>query len=149
MPRAKKGQRFGGRAKGVKNKSTILREQKQAAAIAEIIDSGKPLAITVLQKAMEFAEGATAAFRPTLQADIARGQAANPDGSVEEFGKWFDRWLKVASELATYQTARIKPMEAPSAAPTTQAGETKKKFTLRVFEGGKAITQPANDKDSA
>jgi len=146
MPRAKKGQRFGGRAKGVKNKSTILREQKQAAAIAEIIDSGKPLAITVLQKAMEFAEGATAAFRPTLQADVARGQAVNPDGSVEEFGKWFDRWLKVASELATYQTARIKPMEAPSAAPT-QTGAAKKKFTLRVFEGGKAIGAPANDKD--
>ena len=150
MPRAKKGQRFGGRTKGVPNKATILRQTKQAEVIARAIDSGKPLAIEVLQKMMEFAEGATAAFRPTLKADLARGAVQNEDGNVEEFGKWFDRWYKTASELAAYQTAKIKPMERPTAPPPP--GADRKKFTLRVFEGGRQIAGPkaaAKDENAA
>lgn len=140
MPRAKKGQRFGGRTKGVPNKATILRQTKQAEVIAAIVDSGKPLAIEVLQKAMEFAEGAVAAFRPTLQADAETGREPNPDGNVEEFGRWFDRWLKTATELASYQTAKIKAMDRPTAPPAP--GDVNKRWTLRVFEGGRQIKGP-------
>lgn len=137
-----------GRKRGGKNKATILRETKQAEVIAAMVDSGKPLAITVLQKAMEFAEGAVAAFKPTLAAELAAGRAPNPDGNVEEFGRWFDRWLKTASELASYQTAKIKAMDAPS--PPPPPGQSRKKFTLRVFEGGKQIAGPvAKDEGAA
>jgi hypothetical protein len=136
-----------GRKKGGKNKATIVRETKQAEVIAQMIDSGKPLAVTVLQKAMEFAEGAVAAFRPTLRADAAAGRQPNPDGSVEEFGKWFDRWIKVTSELATYQTAKVKAIDAPTAAP--QAGERRKRFTLRVFEGGRPPIRPPDEESAA
>jgi hypothetical protein len=144
------GRRAGsGRKKGGKNKATIIRETKQAEVIARTIDSGKPMAIEVLQKAMEFAEGAVAAFKPTLAAEKAAGARENPDGNVEEFGRWFDRWFKVASDLASYQSAKIKPIDAPTPAP--KAGEGKRRFTLHVFEGGRppAIGKPANDEDAA
>ena len=138
-----KGRKTGGRKIGIPNKATILRQTKKAEVIAALVDSGKPLAIEVLQKAMEFAEGAVAAFRPTLAPDLAAGRQANPDGNVEEFGRWFDRWLKTATELASYQTAKVKAMDAPSAAP--RPGDMTKTFTLRVFEGGKQISGPPDE----
>lgn len=142
MAAAKGGKRPGsGRKKGIPNKATILRQTKQAAVIAAAIDSGKPLAIEVMQKMMEFAEGAVAAFRPTLDTDVKRGIPVNPDGSKKEFGEWFDRWIKITSELAAYQTAKIKPMEQPTAPPKPGA-EGGKTWTLRVFEGGKQISGP-------
>lgn len=142
------GKRAGaGRKKGVPNKATVLRQQKQAAVIAEAIDSGKPMAITVLQKAMEFAEGAVATFRPTMQGELATGKPKNPDGDLEEFGKWFDRWYKCIAELAAYQTAKIKATEAPTPAPAP--GSNKKRFTLRVFEGGRPSGLPAVKEDDA
>src|SRR6185369_7145747 len=98
----------------------------------------KPLAITVMQRMMEFAEGAVATFKPTTKAEIASGRQANPDGSLDEFGKWFDRWAKVTSDLASYQSAKIKAMDAPS--PPPAPGQTRKTWTLRVFEGGRQIT---------
>lgn len=132
-----------GRKKGGKNKATIIRETKQAEVIAAAIDSGKPLAIEVMQKMMEFAEGAVAAFRPTLDADLKAGRPMNPDGSKKEFGEWFDRWIKVTEGLAKYQSAPIKSMDAPTPAP--KAGEARRRFTLRVFEGGKQIGGPPPD----
>lgn len=142
-----KGRKTGGRIKGKsRNKATILRETKAAEVIAATIDSGKPLAITVLQKAMEFAEGAVATYRPTMAKEIEAGAAKNPDGSAEEFGKWFDRWFKCIETMAKYQSPQIKAMEAP--APPPQPGSNRRKFVLRVFEGGKPV-KSANDADAA
>lgn len=131
-----------GRKKGGKNRATILRETKQAEVIAAAIDSGKPLAITVLQRMMEFAEGAVATFKPTTKAEEARGMQANPDGSLEEFGKWFDRWAKVTMDLASYQSAKIKAMDKPTAPPEPGKQGERKRFTLRVFEGGRQVAGP-------
>ncbi len=147
MPGPKKGQRFGGRKKGVPNKSTILRQQKQAEVIAAVVDSGKPMALTVLQKAMEFAEGAVATFRPRTKGELLAGMPPNPDGDIEEFGKWFDRWLKCVTELAAYQSAKIKAMEAPT--PPPAAGSNRKRFTLRVFEGGRPNAPGKDEGDAA
>ena len=122
----------GGRPKGAKNKATILRETKRAEVIAQLVDSGKPLAVTVLQKAMEFAEGAVAAYRPVMANELSAGKAANPDGNHEEFGRWFDRWLKCIETLAAYQTPKMKAMDAPT--PPPDAGSNEKRFTLTIFD---------------
>lgn len=137
----------GGRPKGLKNRATVARETKRAEVIAQTIDSGKPLAVTVLQKAMEFSEGAVAIYRPTMAAEIAAGKKVNPDASHEEFGKWFDRWLKCIEALARYQTPQMKAIEAPT--PPPAAGTNKKRFTLRVFDGGRLIANKAANEDSA
>lgn len=137
----------GGRIKGGKNRSTVLRETKAAEVIAATIDSGKPMAVTVAQKAMEFAEGAVATFRPTMKAEIASGKTANPDGNPEEFGKWFDRWFRCIEMLAKYQSPMVKAMETPTPAPAP--GTNKKRFTLRVFDGGRVIANKAENEDAA
>lgn len=142
-----KGKKTGGRAKGIPNKATILRQTKQAEVIAQMVDSGKPLAVTVLQKAMEFAEGAVAAYRPTMSGELAAGKPKNADGSNEEFGKWFDRWFKCIETMAKYQTPQIKAVDAPTPAPTP--GQSKRRFTLTVFDGGRVITNKAANEDAA
>jgi hypothetical protein len=144
----KGGKREGaGRKAGKKNRLTVLRQTKQAEAIAQIVDSGKPLAVTVLQKAMEFAEGAVAAYRPTMNSDIAAGKTKNPDGSPEEFGKWFDRWFKCIETMARYQTPTMRAIDAPT--PPPDAGTNKKRFTLRVFDGGRVVANKAANEDAA
>lgn len=138
-----KGRKTGGRIKGVsRNKATVLRETKRAEVIAAIVDSGKPLALTVAQKAMEFAEGAVAAYRPTMAAELAAGKPRNPDGNHEEFGKWFDRWFRAIEMMAKYQSPQIKSTEAPT--PPPEPGTNKKRFTLRVFEGGRPVDKPGD-----
>lgn len=137
----------GGRKKNTPNKVTVLRQTKRAEAIAQVIDSGKPLAVTVLQKAMEFAEGAVSAYRPTMASDQAAGRKPNPDGSNEEFGKWFDRWFRCIETMAKYQTPQMKATEAPTPAPLP--GTHKKRFTLRVFDGGRVVANKAANEDAA
>lgn len=138
----------GGRPKNKKNRATILRETKALEVIAQTIDSGKPLAVTVLQRAMEFSEAAVHKFRPNLKVDKALGLKKNPDGNVDEFGRWFDRWMKVTTELAKYQSPQIKAMDAPT--PPPPPGANRKRFTLRVFEGGRQIKgPPESDKGAA
>ncbi len=138
-----KGKKTGGRTAGIPNKSTVLRQTKRAEVIAQMVDSGKPLAVTVLQKAMEFAEGAVAAYRPTMAAELAAGKQANADGSHEEFGKWFERWFRCIETLAKYQTPQMRAIDAPT--PPPEPGTNKKRFTLRVFEGGKPVPRPDED----
>jgi hypothetical protein len=119
-----------GRKKGCKNRATIARETKQAAVIAQMVDSDRPLAIMDLQRAMEFAEGAVAAYRPTLKSELARGMPKNEKGDIEEFGKWFDRWLKCITILAEYQSPKMRAMDAPTRPP--DAGP--RRFTLNIFD---------------
>lgn len=84
---AKGGKRKGaGRKAGGKNRLTVIKQTKRAAEVAKLVDSGKPLAIAVLQKAMDFAEGAVAVYRPTMASELASGKTKNEDGSHEEFG---------------------------------------------------------------
>lgn len=138
------GKRTGaGRKAGGRNKATVLRETKRAEVIAKMVDSNKPLAVTVLQKAMEFAEGAVANYRPTTARELASGMEQNAEGSHDEFGKWFDRWFKCIETMAKYQTPQMKAIDAPTAAPTP--GSNRREFTLTVFEGGKQV----KDEDAA
>jgi hypothetical protein len=141
------GKRAGGGRPTGPSKATILKQTKRAEVIAAMVDSGKPLAITVAQKAMEFAEGAVAAYRPTMAAELAAGKTKNPDGSHDEFGRWFDRWMRCVEMLAKYQTPQMKAVEAPMKPP--EPGANKKRFTLRVFDGGRVISNKAENEDAA
>lgn len=120
------------------SKATVLKQTKRAEVIAAVIDSGKPLAVTVLQKAMEFAEGAVAAYRPTMAKELAAGAAKNGDGSHEEFGRWFDRWFKCIETMAKYQTPQMKAVDAPTAAPDAQ-GQLLIEYEPEVFADGKRV----------
>lgn len=132
-----------GRKSGIPNKATVLRQTKRQEVVAAMVDSGKPLGITVLQKAMEFAEGAVAAYRPTMTAELAAGAVANKDGDHDKFGAWFDRWLKCIETITKYQTPQLKAIEAPTKAP--EPGTGGKRFTLRIFEGGRQISGPKSE----
>lgn len=127
-----------GRKAGGSNKATILRQVKRQKVIAAMIDSGKPLGLTVLQKAMEFAEGAVANYRPTMAKELAGGAVANADGNHEEFGKWFDRWFKCIETITKYQTPQMKAIEAPTAAPDAQ-GQQLIEYKPEVFVDGRRV----------
>ncbi|MHB8272699.1 hypothetical protein [Bradyrhizobium sp.] len=116
MPRAQKGQRFGGRPKGAKNKATIEREVNAAQVIDRARKEGRDLAVTVLERLMNVAEGACGLNRPVPAKDLAAGAKENPDGDWGRFGEWFDRTAYCAKELAKYQSPQLKAiavMEAP------------------------------------
>lgn len=132
----------GGRLKGSKNKTTLEREA--AAAVDAARGQQRELAKDVLERLMKVAEGATSLNKPTTQAELARGVAANPDGDWERFGAWFDRTAYCAKELAKYQSPQIKAVDAP--APPPDPGQLERDgrrvFHLRVFEGGRPLEEP-------
>ena len=123
MPRAQKGQRFGGRTKGIKNKQTIAREI-EAAAAAERARGKKERdgALTVLERLMIVAEGAAGLHRPPTPAQIAVAQEAEDEAAKAErreprkvlegnwalFGDWWDRAAYAAKELARYQAPQLR-----------------------------------------
>lgn len=141
-PGPKKGERPSGRAKGTKNKATIEREINAAQVIDRARKEGRDLAVTVLERLMNVAEGACGLNRPIPAKDLAAGAQNNPDGDWGRFGEWFDRTAYCAKELAKYQSPPIKAMEAPTPAPDPKDVEqrSRKRFGLRVFEGGKPLT---------
>ena len=139
-----KGQRSGGRKKGVPNKATLEKQINAAQVIDKARKEGRDLAVTVLERLMNLAEGACGLNRPTPQRMILQGDKQNPDGDWGRFGEWFDRTAYCAKELAKFQSPQIKAMEAPTPAPTMEEMEREQKegvktFTLRVFEGGKPL----------
>ena len=137
-----KGKKTGGRKKNTPNKATLERQINAAQVIDRARKEGRDLAVTVLERLMNVAEGATGLTRPTAKAEIAAGRAANPEGNWDLFGQWFDRTAYCAKELAKFQSPQIKAMEAPTPPPDPADVEQKsrKRFGLRVFEGGKPLT---------
>jgi hypothetical protein len=136
-----------GRPPGMKNKATIERELRLSIEreidMAAMIDAAKAgrreMAKDVLARAMIYAEGATGNYRPKMKKETGRDD--NPDGDHQLFGQWFDRWVFCAKEVAKYQSPQIKSVDAPTPAPDPRDLEAKsrKRFGLRVFEGGKEV----------
>lgn len=147
MPRSQKGQRQGGRPKGRKNNATIEREINAAQVIDLARKEGRDLAVTVLERLMNVAEGTCGLNRPKTAAQIKELVAAGQKleeiyrGDWPLFGEWFDRTAYCAKELAKYQSPQIKSMEAPTPAPNPADVDqrSRKRFGLRVFEGGKPL----------
>ncbi len=147
MPRgAPPGQRFGGgRAKGVRNKATIERDliaaQIAERRMSEAAKHGRKLAVEKMEEYAGLFEGAAAVFRPTTTEEAKTGRDINADGDWEKFGTWMDRAFNALKEVAKYQSPQLR---AIAIAPTPQVDvtETRKTFTLTVFEGGRALPPP-------
>ena len=133
-----------GRKPGGKNKATIEREIVAAQAIDASRQGTVRLGKEVLAKMMDVAEGAAALHRP--QPPEAGEKVDQAQWNL--FGAWFDRTVYCAKELAKYQSPQFRTVEAPAPPPdpNQQQPESRRRFGLRVFEGGKPVTpKPAND----
>jgi len=130
----------GGRPKGSKGKATIERELKAAQQIDKARREGRELAVTVLENLMNIALGATGLNRPTPQADLLTGRAANPDGDWDRFGAWFDRTAFCAKELAKYQSPQIRAVDIPTAPPDI-GNQQDEDFTIDVFDNGRKVLE--------
>jgi hypothetical protein len=129
MPRAVKGQRFGGRLKGVPNKATIERALLAERAIAEAKANAKPLAREVLDQFMQLFAGMAAHHQP-----MPAGQMAPPDRNPDEtkFEKWARLAVQCAKDLAPYQSPTFRAIVV---APTPESPRGKiTRFTLEIFD---------------
>jgi hypothetical protein len=145
MPRGGR-QPGAGRPKGAKGKATIERELEAARRVAaNASGERRDSALQVLERIMVVAEGAAGLLRPTPEKEIAKGAQKNPDGDWDRFKAWCELTAKCSMELAKYQAAQIKSVDAPT--PPPEPGEidqrSRKRFGLRVFEGGKPLTDVA------
>ena len=141
-----------GRPVGVKNKSTIAREELAKAQIAEAqaaarisskTPGGSKFAIHEMQKALSIAESFAGACQPKLE----QGPDGKPKligGDPKAFGEWFDRYFKVLTVLAEYQAPKMRAVDAPTPPPDPGEEQRKaqKRFGLRIFEGGRQIKEP-------
>jgi hypothetical protein len=153
-----KGTRIGGRQKGTKNRTTIQRELQAAHEVARAQGIGHEFATAVLERMMgelerfkNIAEGAAGLHRPPSEDELkAAGEAGLQiaKGDWGLFGQWFDRAVTAtkevaacAKDLASYQAPKIKAVDAPAPPPDPRDVEAKsrRRFGLRVFEGGKPL----------
>jgi hypothetical protein len=156
MPIPQKGQRFGGRAKGTPNKATTAREEAARAQIAAAVRRS-PAAVDPRDARQEFyklasiAEGFAAKFRPRDITQDQEGKLVIVGGDMKQFGEWFDRLKDVVFKMAEYQLPRYKAIEIPAPPPDPNASleQPRKRFELRIFEGGRPITPMGNGKDTA
>ena len=148
-----------GRKTGGKNKATIERELEAAKAAIAKVKHGRELAKDVLERLLHdldrfktIAEGAAGLHKPPSAGEL---KAAAEKGLIIAkgdwglFGEWFDRAVgtardaaTVAKDLAKYQSPQIRPVDAPAPPPDPKELEagSKRRFGLRVFEGGKPLT---------
>jgi hypothetical protein len=112
----------GGRPKGVKNRSTIEREINAAQVIDRARKEGRDLAVTVLERLMNVAEGAAGLNRPP---------ASGKGGNWDLFGEWFDRTAYCAKALADYQSPKLRAVHV-FAQPAPEA--------IQRQDGGNVVT---------
>jgi hypothetical protein len=145
MPRGSApGERRGGRAKGTKNRTTVERELIAAEVArrqtSRAREQGHELAVEVMERYMREFEDGAAHFRPVAEEEVAAGKKPNPNGDWAKYGEWAERVVACAKELAKYQSPQLR---AIAIAPAPQPDDDKpKRFTLTVFESGKALPAP-------
>lgn len=144
---AKPGERRGGRTKGALNKETIARNEILERLVAEqakqAADTGgtrrRKLGKEVLAEFVEMFGGLAAAFQPT-------GTGLNGALTAEDMEKWaksykeplFEKYAKLAAKTAddvsAYESPKYGTVSVP-APPPPERGQTKKKFTIGIFDG--------------
>lgn len=148
------GKKSGGRTKGTPNKATAAREELARAQIAEALNKAKRvgkadprLAIDELYKAIALAEGVAAKLQPQSIEQDANGKLTIKGGDLKGFGEWFDRYKDCIATLIKYQMPALKPIEAPTPPPDPADVErrSRKRFGLRVFEGGRQVQPMTRD----
>lgn len=145
MPRAQKGQRFGGRQKGARNKVTIARALRAEQEIAEAKASGRKMATQVLDEFMHLFAGMAAAYQPLPPGtEIPAGRA--PDEA--QFEKYAKLAVDCARILAPFQSPTFKAIViAPP--PDTDPNKMRRRFTLTIFDGAPAALIEQRKRDEA
>jgi hypothetical protein len=97
-----------------------------------------------MERLLGVAEGAAGATRPTRQQDINNGATPNLDGDWGRFHDFLKLTFDIDKELAKYQAPQVKPVDAPAPPPDPKQLEagSRRRFGLRVFEGGKPLIAP-------
>lgn len=118
MPRgAKPGQRFGGRAKGQKNRGTIERERIAAEVAARTMmdarTSGQKLAKEVLNDFMQLFGGMAAYHQP----DAPGSSRINPHADETKFLRYAELAVFTARHLATFQSPTFKAIAITAPPP--------------------------------
>lgn len=147
MAGSKKGERRGGRKKGTPNRATVQREELARAQIAESLAKAKKagqadpkVALSELYKAIQIAEGMSGMVQPQVTRDEKTGVVSFKGGDAKLFGEWFDRWKDCITTLMKYQLPQIKAIDAPAPPPDpNKADGPRRKFSLRVFDGGRQV----------
>lgn len=137
MPRAQKGQRFGGRVKGTPNKKTVEKALEAERAVAEAKASGRKLGKEMLDDFMHTFAGMAAVYQP-----LPPGVEAVPQGRApneEKFERYARLTIDAAKELAKYQSPQFRAIAiAPPPPVPIGDGTMRKRFTLTIFEHGAA-----------
>lgn len=148
------GKKSGGRVKGSVNKAKLAREELARAQIAESLAKAKAsghaepkVALNELYKALAIAEGVAGRLQPTVIEQDANGKVTVKGGDLKGFGEWFDRYKDCISILIKYQQPMLKAIEAPTPPPDPADVErrSRKRFGLRVFEGGRQVQPLSRD----
>lgn len=148
-----------GRPKGAKSKRTYMREaiigKKVDREITKSLRSNPRFeaARDVMLRLRVFAEGVAAVYMPPTAEAIAAMKAAGrkdiPKGDIAIAGQWADRAARLAVEMRKYEDAPMRSMDAPAPPPDPSMIERNNRITfrLKVFEGGKGLTE--EDEDAA
>jgi hypothetical protein len=136
-----KGLKLGGRQKGTPNRATVERQMEAARAI---VSTERERGFSMLYRIASLCEGAAAASKPTLATELTKGASKNEDGDWGRFHGWVTLWAATAREITKYQQPQIKPVDAPAPPPDPnkqQDEHVPRRFSLRVFEGGRPLSQ--------
>jgi hypothetical protein len=124
MPRAQRGQRFGGRQKGSANKRTVARLLTAQQEIADARKKGHKQAITVLDDLMHTAAGYAALYQTKLQRwDAEQPGIEPPPELVERFWLGMNSAGTFAKALAPYQTPKIGAIQPTPPPPDPLPGD--------------------------
>jgi hypothetical protein len=136
MPRAKKGERFGGRTKGTPNKATaernLIAAREAEARVAAAQASGRKLGKDVLDEFMHLFAGMAATYQP-MPPGVAVPQGRKPDEA--QFEKYARLAVHCAQKLAPYQSPTFQAIMIAPPPPDPRLAGQRKRFTLTIFEG--------------
>ncbi len=137
MPRAVKGQRFGGRAKGIPNKATIEKALIAEREIEKAKNSGRKLAKEIMQEFLPVLAGICAYYQPTFPGMTQQ----NLHGNATEFERWYKHVLETAKALAPFESPTFRAiMVAPP--PQQKQGQRVRQFTLTIFDEQRVQQMP-------
>lgn len=141
MPRgAKPGERRGGRVKGIPNRTTIERLEKERIAnqlleaaraetkLEHARGRGNKLAKDVIEDFMNLFAGIATTCQP-----YPPNQPQNPNYDPDRFEKYARMTVEAARELAKYQSPQFRAIVVAPAPDKTD--NTAKRFTLSIFDG--------------
>lgn len=142
MPRAVKGQRFGGRVKGTPNHATVEKALKAQRELEAAKASGKKLAKEVLEDFMHLFAGIATTHQP-----FPPSRQQNPHYNEDLFEKYAKLTVDTAAQAAKYQSPQYRAIMV-SPAPQSEVHH-RKRFTLTIFEAPpRALMPPRPPEDS-